>query len=176
MDVAGVAERALARALKPHGFRKRGLNWFRTSSDSDYQIVNLQRSSWGGGDCYLNLGWDPTVPSGQFRPAHQCMLTLRAEHADVIPDIQWLRPDGETSIDLPGISLLDVETSKRISEEEFFGQFDAVVARPVAELMNRSRTVIDCVPLLKAKPWFVIVSLRDYLADCGYELPPRGRA
>lgn len=176
MDVAGAAEHALAGALKPLGFRKRALNWFRTSSDSDYQVVNLQRSSWGGGDCYLNLGWDPDVPSGQFRPAHQCLLTLRAEHTDVIPDIEWLRPDGETSINLPGISLLDVETSRRMSEDEFSAMFQEVVAIPVAELMYRSRSVIDLVPLLEAKPWFAMLSLRDYLADRGYELPTSRKA
>lgn len=163
MDVAGIAERTLAGALKPAGFRKRALNWFRTTSDSDYQVVNLQRSSWGSGDCYLNLGWDPHVPAGQFCPAHQCLLTLRAEHTDVIPDIEWLRPDGETTIDLPGISLLDVETSRRMAEGEFSVMLREVVAIPVTELMNRSRSVIDLVPLLTAKPWLAMVSLRDYM-------------
>jgi hypothetical protein len=78
--------------LKPAGFRKRGLNWFLSTSGSDYQVVNHQRSSWGGG-CHLNLGWDPNVPARHFRPAHECLLSLRAEHTDVIPDIEWLRPE-----------------------------------------------------------------------------------
>src|SRR3954468_21609287 len=176
MDVAGLAERTLAGALKPLGFRKRGLNWFRTSSGSDYQVVNLQRSSWGGGDCYLNLGWDPDVPAGKFRPAHQCLLTLRAERTGAIPDIEWLRPDGETTIDLPGISLLDVETSRRMAEDELAARLHEVVAIPVADLMNRSRSVIDLVPLLRAKPGFAMLSLRGYLADHGYELPAHGEA
>lgn len=172
MDVKGIAERTLAGVLKPAGFRKRGLNWFRAPSDSDYQVVNLQRSGWGSGDCYLNLGWDPRVPAGQFRPAHQCLLSLRAEHTDVVPDIEWLRPDGETTIDLPGISLLDVETSTRMTEDELSALLLKVVAIPVVELMKQARSVIDLVPLLTAKPWFAMVSLRDYLSACGYELPP----
>lgn len=133
--------------------------------------MNLQRSSWGGGDCYLNLGWDPDVPVGQFRPAYRFLLTLRAEHTDVIPDIEWLRPDGETTIDLPGISLLDVETGRGMAEDELAAMLHEVVAIPVAELMNRSRSVIDLVPLLTAKPWFAMLSLRDYLTDRGYKLP-----
>jgi len=176
VDVADVAERTLIGALKPSGFRKRGLNWFRTTSESDYQVVNLQRSPWGGGDCYLNLGWDPHVPAGQFRPAHQCLLTLRAEHTDVIPAIEWLRPDGETTVDLPGISLLDVETSRRMGEDEFSVMLREVVAVPVAELMNRSRSVVDLVPLLTGKPWLAGLSLRDYLTRHGYELPAHNRA
>lgn len=133
--------------------------------------MNLQRSSWGGGDCYLNLGWDPDVLVGQFRPVHRCLLTLRAERTDVIPDIEWLRPDGETIIDLPGISLLDVEISRRMAEDEFAAMLHEVVAIPVADLINRSPSVIDLAPLLTAKPWFASLSLRDYLTDRGYELP-----
>jgi len=175
MDVARIAERTFVGVLKPAGFRKRGLNWFRTTSGSDYQVVNLQRSSWGSGDCYLNLGWDPHVTAGQFRPAHDCLLSLRAEHADVIPDIEWLRPDGETTIDLPGISLLDVETSRRMAEDEFSAMFREIVATPVADLMDRSRSVVHLVPLLTAKPWFAMLPLREYLADRGYELPVHRR-
>ena len=170
MDVAATAERTLASVLKPLGFRKRALNWFRTSSENDYQVVNLQRSSWGG-NCYLNLGWDPAAEAGQFRPANGCLLNLRAEHTDVIPDIAWLRPDGESTIALPGISLLDVEASRRMSEDEFSALLAEVVAVPVAELMNRSRSVVDLVPLLSAKPWFATLALRDYLARRGFELP-----
>jgi hypothetical protein len=57
-----------------------------------------------------------------------------------------------TTIDLPAISLLDVETSKRMSEDEFSVMLREVVAIPVAELMDRSRPVIDLVSLLTAKP------------------------
>ena len=65
------------------------------------------------------------------RAVHQCLLTLRAEHPDVIPDIECLGADGETTIDLPGISLLDVETSRRMAEDEFSATLREVVATPV---------------------------------------------
>ena len=54
--------------------------------------------------------------------------------------------------------------------------FREVVAIPLAQLMTRSRSVIDLVPLLSAKPWFAMLSLRDYLFDRGYEPPSGGKA
>src|SRR4051812_19644535 len=70
-----LVESAFAGALKLRGFRKRGRNWFRTTSAGEYQVVNLQKSSWGSGDFDLNLGWDSSVPSGQFRSENFCLLS-----------------------------------------------------------------------------------------------------
>ncbi|GAA4691328.1 DUF4304 domain-containing protein [Nocardioides conyzicola] len=59
----------MATVFKSRGFRKRGRNWFRTTSANQYQVVNLQKSSWGGGSRYLNLGWDPPCPTKDFVPS-----------------------------------------------------------------------------------------------------------
>ncbi len=80
MDAAKTIEMTIAALLKPRGFRKRGRNWFRTTSANEYQVVNLQKSSWGSGSCYLNLGWDSIFPAGEFRPVNQCAVSLRAEN------------------------------------------------------------------------------------------------
>ena len=47
-------ERLLDDVLVPTGFRRRKLHWYR-SNDDTIQIVNLQKSDWGG-QYYINLG------------------------------------------------------------------------------------------------------------------------
>src|SRR4051794_25284374 len=94
VDAAKVIETAITSVLKPRGYRKRARNWFRTTSANGYQIVNLQKSSWGSGSYYLNLGWDATVSPGEFRSENQCAASLRAEDTDVIRPIQRIRGDG----------------------------------------------------------------------------------
>ena len=122
MDTAATGEAVIASVLKARGFRKKARNWFRATPADEYQVVNLQKSSWGGGQCYLNLGWDASLPSKDFHPENQCALRLRAEDTDVIPSIDWMRPDGESSIELPGIVLLDPESSTRLSEKDLAEQ------------------------------------------------------
>jgi hypothetical protein len=161
----------IAGLLKPRGYRKRARNWFRTSPDGDYQVVNLQKSSWGGGTCYLNLGWDPAVPTGEFRPEHQCAARFRAEAADVILPFERIRPDGVTTIELPGISLLDVETSAVMAEGSFADNLAYLVVLPVADFMDRTLSIVDLVPLLSRKPWHATVALRVELGRRGFELP-----
>lgn len=176
VDAAKTIEATFAPVLKQRGFRKRGRNWFRTTSTDEHQVVNLQKSSWGGGDCYLNLGWDPSVGRGEFRPENQCMLSLRAEHTDVISAIRRLRPDGVTEIELPGIRLLDVEVSRVMAEEDFAAELAEVVVGPVADLMDRTPSIVDLVPLLTAKPWFASLRLRSELRQRGHELPTSWQA
>ena len=69
MDGVEAIESTLARVLKPRGFRKGGCNWFRTTSADLYQVVNLQKSSWGGGNCYLNLAGTPSCRTRAFVPS-----------------------------------------------------------------------------------------------------------
>lgn len=101
-----VIESTMAHVFRLHGFRKRRRNWFRTTVGDQYQVINLQKSSWGGGDCFLNLGWDPEVPASGFRMENFCSVSLRADETDVIPSIQILRPDGLTTTEVAGINLL----------------------------------------------------------------------
>lgn len=171
MEPAKLIEATIARALKPRGYRKRGRNWFRATSANEYQVVNLQKSSWGGGDCCLNLGWDASVPSGEFRPVNVSSISLRAENTGVIPQILRIRPDGVTELALPGISLLDAEISSATPEEAFTKELLDVVITPVAELMDRTPSIVDLVPLLTAKPWFASLQIRSELRQRGYELP-----
>ena len=171
VDAAKTIEATFAVVLKQRGFRQRGRNWFRTTRADEYQVVNLQKSSWGSGNCYLNLGWDPGVTPGEFRSENQCAVSLRAEDTDVILPIHRLRPDGVTEIELPGITLLTVEVSRVMAEDDFAAELTEVIVEPLANLLDRTPSFVDLVPLLTAKPWFATLRLRDELRPRGYELP-----
>jgi hypothetical protein len=173
VDKTKIIESAFAGVLKARGFRKRGRNWFRTTSAGEYQVVNLQKSPWGSGSFYLNLGWDPAVSVGEFRPENLCLLSLRAEETDVIASIDFVRPDGLVARDLPGTILLDAEMSGRMPEESFIKQLTEVVVIPVADFMDRTPSLVDLVPLLSAKPWFAFIPVREELSRRGHDLPAR---
>lgn len=171
MDRTKVVESAFASALKERGFRKRGRNWFRTTSANEYQVVNLQKSPWGGRSFYVNLGWDTSVPDGDFRTENMCALSVRAEQTDAIPPIDYVRPDGLKARDLPGTILLDSEMRDRMPETSFVEQLTEVVIIPIANFMDRTPSLDDLVPLLTEKPWLVTVALREELRRRGHELP-----
>ena len=164
-------ESTLAGVFKLRDFRKRGRNWFRTTSGGQYQVINLQQSSWGGGNCYLNLGWDPELPVTGFRPEHQCRVTVRAEETDVIPPIQILRPDGVTTTEVSGINLLSSEMYLGMSTDRLVDDITTVIAVPVADLLDRTPTIADLVPLFTVKPWLATRLVREHLAPLGYDLP-----
>ncbi|GAA5197365.1 hypothetical protein GCM10023346_31780 [Arthrobacter gyeryongensis] len=88
--------------------------------------MNLQKSQWGSGSFYLNLGWDPAVSVGEFRPENLCLLSLRTEEADVIASIDFVRPDGLVARVLPGTILLDAEMSGRMPVESFIKELTEV--------------------------------------------------
>jgi len=171
VEGADVIEGAMAGIFKDRGFRKRGRNWFRTTRADQYQVVNLQRSSWGGGDCYLNLGWDPVVPEKGFRPENQCCFHVRAEQTGVIPPLVMQRPDGVTTIDVPGVSLLDSEMYRTMTADALSKSVAGVIAEPVADFMDATPAIVDLVPLLTAKPWFASLAVREHLQRQGHELP-----
>ena len=171
VDKTKIIESAFAGVLKPRGFRKRGRNWFRTTSAGEYQVVNLQKSPWGSGSFYLHVGWDPAVAAGEFRAENFCVLSLRAEKTDVIPSIDFVRPDGLVARDLPGSILLDAEMSGRIPEDAFVEQLTEVIVVPVADFMDRTPSLVDLVPLLSAKPWLAFVRVREELSRRGHVLP-----
>lgn len=166
-----VVEAVLAETLTTRGFRKRARNWFRTTEAGQYQVVNLQKSAWGGGDCYLNSGWDPTVNPGDFLPENHCMARLRAERADVIPPIELLRSGGDATLELPGISLLDRDVFERFGEDDYRDQVRSILARPTADLMERTPSMTDLVPLFTLHPGWATLRLRAHLRAFGFELP-----
>jgi hypothetical protein len=47
--------KAIAPLLKAHGFKKSNATWRRIQSES-IAVLNVQKSPWGGGDYYINLG------------------------------------------------------------------------------------------------------------------------
>jgi hypothetical protein len=163
-------ESSFAGVFKARGFRKRGRNWFRTTCSGEYQVINLQKSPWGE-SFYLNLGWDPGVASGEFRSANFCIFGLRAETTDVIPSIDFVRPDGLAARDLPGIVLLDAEMSSRIPEDSFVQQLIDVVVVPIADFMDRTPALQDLVPLLAEKPPLAFIPVREELSRRGFTLP-----
>lgn len=74
---------------------------------------------------------------------------------------------------LPGIVLLDPESSTRMSESDFAEQLTKVVAIPIADLLDRTPSIVDMVPLLMRKPWCATRDLREQLATRGFHLPLR---
>jgi hypothetical protein len=146
-----MVESAFAVVLKARGFRKRGRNWFRMTSADEYQVVNLQKSPWGGGSFYVNLGWDAAVPAGDFRTENMCALSVRAEQTDAIPMIDYVRPDGLTARDLPGTILLDSEMRDRMPEPTFVGQLTEVVVIPIADFMDRTPSLDDLASIHRSR-------------------------
>ena len=59
----------------------------------------------------------------------------------------------------------------RMPEALFTEKLADVVVLPVADFLDRTRSIVDLVPLLSEKPWYATRSLRDELARRGYELP-----
>jgi hypothetical protein len=101
-----------------------------------------------------------------------CALSVRAEETDVIPPIDFVRPDGLTARDLPGTILLDSEMGDRMPETSLVGKLTEVVVIPIADFMDRTPSLVDLVPLLSQKPWLVMtVALREELSRRGHELP-----
>lgn len=170
MDSAQVIEGVIAEGLKPAGYRKRARNWHRVSGAGVYQVVNLQRSSWGGGSCYLNLGWDPSVGGKAFQSEHQCLARIRAEQTGVIPAIALTRSSGE-ALEVPGINLLDSGVAEHFSEDEFRRQVRQTVVEPVAAFMESTQHMQDLVPLFTRHPGWATLHLRDYMRTLGAELP-----
>ena len=66
------------RGLRPLGFRRRGLNVYRSATEV-YTVVNVQRSAWGSG-LYVNFGFSPPVeaPAGWLATS-RCLVQFRAE-------------------------------------------------------------------------------------------------
>jgi hypothetical protein len=170
MERIKAIEAALAAVFKTREFRKRGRNWFRTTDSGDYQIINLQKSTWGGGDLYLNLGWDPATDGAAFRPEYRCLFNVRAEQLEVGGALHRIRPDGVTELELPGTSLLGPEIYEATPMDQLVEEVVQVLAEPLADLMDSTRTFPDLVPLVNNYPVLVSVQLRDHMKSLGHEL------
>lgn len=80
-------ERELKPIMKEAGFRKRNRNWYLESRET-IAVFNLQWSSWGGGDFYINLGvLVKPLETLRWPPESKCHFRCRL--SDLMPD--WRR-------------------------------------------------------------------------------------
>ncbi|WP_339735632.1 DUF4304 domain-containing protein [uncultured Gimesia sp.] len=68
---------AIHTELKPHGFQRKGSNWY-LSSEQVIVVLNLQRSQYSA-TYFLNLGfWLQQIEHIDFPGEHQCHIRTRA--------------------------------------------------------------------------------------------------
>ncbi|MFB9314197.1 DUF4304 domain-containing protein [Nocardioides plantarum] len=170
MERIEAIEATMAAVFKTRGFRTRARNWFRSTRSGDYQVINLQRSTWGSGDLYVNLGWDPAAGGAAFRPAYRCLFSVRAEELDVGGVIHRIRPDGATKLELPGTSLLGSEIYEATPKDQLMKEVVQVVAEPLADLMDSTTTFADLAPLINSRPVLKSVQLRNHMRSLGSPL------
>lgn len=98
-------ESIITNQLKPNGFRKRGLNWYKRTDDT-ICVVNLQKSSYGG-QYYINLGVFVTAldTSIDCPPEYECHIRERL--TSIVPNRSQL----EQALNLEG---RDMDTKDRV--------------------------------------------------------------
>lgn len=73
---------AISPLLKEHGFKKSNATWRRVQSES-IAVLNVQKSSWGGGDYYINLGVYFSAIGSLINPTeNKCHVQVRLEIED----------------------------------------------------------------------------------------------
>ena len=74
--------KAIAPLLKSHGFKKSNATWRRVQSES-IAVLNVQKSPWGSGDYYINLGTYFLALGSLTSPtANQCHVQVRLALAE----------------------------------------------------------------------------------------------
>jgi hypothetical protein len=74
-----VIDSAVHDVLKPLGFKKGGATW-RAVRPETILVVNVQKSPWGDGQCYVNLGvYLRNLDVEAAPPAHRCHIRTRLE-------------------------------------------------------------------------------------------------
>lgn len=86
---------AVALALRPHGFKKAAANWRRSQPES-IAVFNVQKSQWGGGVYYVNLGTYFRALGKEEKPvSYRCHVQRRLELAEptivVAEALQWFQ-------------------------------------------------------------------------------------
>lgn len=84
---------AVGPLLKSHGFRKSGATWRREQPES-IAVFNVQKSSWGGGEYYVNLGvFFRAIGTDAAPTENRCHVQVRLEvaqpHTVVAEAILW---------------------------------------------------------------------------------------
>jgi hypothetical protein len=58
-----------------------------------------------------------------------------------------------------------------MSEDLFSSMLEEVVVTPIADLLDRTCSIVDLSPLIKAKPWCATIAAKEELSRRGHELP-----
>lgn len=58
-----------------------------------------------------------------------------------------------------------------MSTDDLAADIATIIAGPVADLLDRTPTIVDLVPFLAAKPSYRFPKVRRYLVETGYDLP-----
>jgi hypothetical protein len=70
---------AVSPLMKAHGFKKSSATWRRSDSES-IAVFNVQKSSWGGGVYYVNIGvYFPDLGPLQAPTENVCHVQLRLD-------------------------------------------------------------------------------------------------
>jgi hypothetical protein len=73
---------AIGPLLKSHRFKKSGATWRREQAES-IAVFNVQKSSWGGGTYYLNLGvYFRAIGTESAPTENRCHVQVRLEVAE----------------------------------------------------------------------------------------------
>jgi hypothetical protein len=76
---AELLKRAVTPLLSSHGFKRSGTTWRRDQPES-IAVFNVQKSRWGGGVFYINLGTYFRVLGNDVSPTEQkCHVRVRLE-------------------------------------------------------------------------------------------------
>ena len=139
MGMPGVNwERELKPIMKDAGFRKKGKSWYLESPET-VAVLNLQWSSWGGGDFYINLGiLVKSIEAIQWPPEYKCHFRRRL--SDLMPD--WRRAR----------ALFHIEEGFPIDQEIRRQEVLDAVRTLALPFLRRCGTVADLRTLLKENP------------------------
>lgn len=81
--------------LKAHGFKKSGVTWRREQGES-IAVFNVQKSGWGGGTYYVNIGTYFHALGDELSPTeYRCHVRVRLDLEDpskvVAAAIDWFK-------------------------------------------------------------------------------------
>jgi hypothetical protein len=72
-------KKQIATYLKSHGFKKYGATWRRSQPES-IAVFNVQKSGWGGGTYYVNVGaYFRALGNEEAPPSNRCHVQTRIE-------------------------------------------------------------------------------------------------
>jgi hypothetical protein len=138
--------------LKPSGFSRRRFNWFSYGSDL-YRVCNLQKSAWGDGGCYINLGLSSSDQAVDGWLAEtRCWVRFRVE--------------APRSLRMEDLRLIDANAIETMGESEWAAVVTERVVRPIADILLEPTDLPSLGAMLRSKisaKVYAHPSLRDVL-------------